>query len=341
MASIKGSSDQKNTQTNSSTSNTAPVNVPQLQKPMKTDEEAERKVTSIYAGPAVRRLAREMGVNLSSVLGSAPRGRISKDDIKAFVKTKLNETPEQNSQQPAMPVIDFSQFGEIEKQSLNRIKQSTARNMTNSWQHIPMVTHFDESDITELEDYRKNALPNMVDSKVTLLAFAVKALGHALKKFPQFNASLDADGKNLILKKYINIGIAVETPLGLMVPVIKGVDKKSVIEIALDAQLLAKQARDRKLPLDAMQGSCMSISSLGGIGGTQFTPIVNAPEVAILGLSKACHKPIYDQVSGTFLPRLMLPLSLTYDHRVIDGAQAAHFAVYLAKLLADIRHLLL
>ncbi len=241
---------------------------------------------SIYAGPAVRLLAREMGINLQEVKGSAPRGRICKDDVKNYVKQNINK-PSAATTEDLLPSIDFSQFGEIESQSLSRIKQATARNMSRSWRHIPMVTQFDESDITELEHYRREILPSQIDSKVTMLAFVVKAVAHALVKFPQFNSSLDPEGKTLILKKYINIGIAVETPQGLMVPVIKDVNNKSLVEIAQAASMLAVQARDKKLPLDAMQGGCFSISSLGGIGGTQFTPIVNSPEVAILGLSKS------------------------------------------------------
>ena len=295
---------------------------------------------SIYAGPAVRLLAREMGINLQEVKGSAPRGRICKDDVKNYVKQNINK-PSAATTEDLLPSIDFSQFGEIESQSLSRIKQATARNMSRSWRHIPMVTQFDESDITELEHYRREILPSQIDSKVTMLAFVVKAVAHALVKFPQFNSSLDPEGKTLILKKYINIGIAVETPQGLMVPVIKDVNNKSLVEIAQAASMLAVQARDKKLPLDAMQGGCFSISSLGGIGGTQFTPIVNSPEVAILGLSKSSKKPVFDESSQSFVPRLMLPLSLTYDHRVIDGAEAARFTIYISGLLQDIRHLLL
>ncbi len=295
---------------------------------------------SIYAGPAVRLLAREMGINLQEVKGSAPRGRICKDDVKDYVKQNINK-PAAVTTVDLLPSIDFSQFGEIESQSLNRIKQATARNMSRSWRHIPMVTQFDESDITELEHYRREILPSQIDSKVTMLAFVVKAVAHALVKFPQFNSSLDPEGKTLILKKYINIGIAVETPQGLMVPVIKDVNNKSLVEIAQAASILARQARDKKLPLDAMQGGCFSISSLGGIGGTQFTPIVNSPEVAILGLSKSSKKPVFDEGTQSFVPRLMLPLSLTYDHRVIDGAEAARFTIYISGLLQDIRHLLL
>lgn len=320
-----------------------PVQAPQSNlKDANTTKDHENSTnTIVYAGPAVRRLAREMGVPLQSINGTSPKGRISKDDIKAYVKNRLNQAAESAPEANQMPIIDFSQFGEIEEQALNRIKQATARNMTRSWQHIPMVTQFDETDITELEKYRREILPSQTDTKVTMLAFVVKAVANALEKFPQFNSSLDSAGKILILKKYINIGIAVETPQGLMVPVIKAVNQKTVVEIAQEASRLAKAARDKKLPLDAMQGGCFSISSLGGIGGTQFTPIVNSPEVAILGLSKSSMKPYYDQDTQSFTPKLMLPLSLTYDHRVVDGAEAARFTVYISSLLKDIRHLLL
>ncbi|MGR6874296.1 2-oxo acid dehydrogenase subunit E2 [Pseudomonas sp. HK3] len=297
--------------------------------------------TTVYAGPAVRRLAREIGISLQAIKGTSSKGRISKDDIKAYVKEILNTPATAMVEADKMPVIDFSQFGPIEKQPLNRIKQATARNMSRSWRHIPMVTQFDETDITDLEHYRREVLPKQIDFKVTMLAFVVKAVAKALEKFPQFNSSIDPDGKILIIKKFINIGIAVETPQGLMVPVIKNVNHKTVVDIAQEAAHLAKAAREKKLPLDAMQGGCFSISSLGGIGGTQFTPIVNAPEVAILGLSRSSMKPVYDYNSQTFLPRLMLPLSLTYDHRVVDGAEAARFTVYISNLLNDIRHLLL
>ena len=295
----------------------------------------------VYAGPAVRRLAREMGVPLQKIKGTAPKGRICKDDVKSYVKDNLNKPAPPSHEQFSQPAIDFSQFGEVHSQPLNRIKQATARNMSSSWRHVPMVSHFEQSDITELEQYRREILPTQVEGKVTMLAFVVKAVVHALQKFPQFNSSLDAHGKNLIIKKYINVGVAVETPQGLMVPVIKGADQKSLLEIALQITTLAKQARDKKLPMDALQGGGFSISSLGGIGGTQFTPIVNAPEVAILGLSRASLQPVFDQVSSGFVPRLMLPMALTYDHRVIDGAEAARFMAYLAELLKDIRHLLL
>ncbi len=301
----------------------------------------ENTETTVYAGPAVRRLAREIGVSLQAIKGTSSKGRISKDDIKAYVKEILNTPATAMVEADKMPVIDFSQFGPIEKQPLNRIKQATARNMSRSWRHIPMVTQFDETDITDLEHYRREVLPKQIDFKVTMLAFVVKAVAKALEKFPQFNSSIDPDGKILIIKKFINIGIAVETPQGLMVPVIKNVNHKTVVDIAQEAAHLAKAAREKKLPLDAMQGGCFSISSLGGIGGTQFTPIVNAPEVAILGLSRSSMKPVYDYNSQTFLPRLMLPLSLTYDHRVVDGAEAARFTVYISNLLNDIRHLLL
>ncbi len=310
--------------------------------PLKSNEAADTSESErVYAGPAVRRLAREMGVLLQKVKGTAPKGRICKDDIKSYVKDNLNKPAPPSHEQFSLPAIDFSQFGEVQSQPLNRIKQATARNMSSSWRHVPMVTHFEQSDITELEHYRREILPTQIEGKMTMLAFVVKAVVHALQKFPQFNSSLDADGKHLIIKKYMNVGVAVETPQGLMVPVIKGADQKNLLEIAQQITTLAKQARDKKLPMDALQGGGFSISSLGGIGGTQFTPIVNAPEVAILGLSRASLQPVYDQTGKGFVPRLMLPMALTYDHRVIDGAEAARFMAYLAGLLKDIRHLLL
>ena len=314
-----------------------PAPTPLMSNGATDTSESER----VYAGPAVRRLAREMGVLLQKVKGTAPKGRICKDDIKSYVKDNLNKPAPPSHEQFSLPAIDFSQFGEVQSQPLNRIKQATARNMSSSWRHVPMVTHFEQSDITELEHYRREILPTQIEGKMTMLAFVVKAVVHALQKFPQFNSSLDADGKNLIIKKYMNVGVAVETPQGLMVPVIKGADQKNLLEIAQKITTLAKQARDKKLPMDALQGGGFSISSLGGIGGTQFTPIVNAPEVAILGLSRASLQPVYDQTDKGFVPRLMLPMALTYDHRVIDGAEAARFMAYLAGLLKDIRHLLL
>ncbi len=294
----------------------------------------------VHAGPAVRKLARELGVDLSQVTGTGPRSRIQKQDLHDFVKQRVNN-PVTSPLTVKGSDEDFSKYGAITEQSLNKIKQVTARNMVASWTTIPQVTQFDEADITELEHYRKTAMGALLPEgvKVSPLAFIAKACAKALKTFPEFNSSLGPNADTLILKQYYNIGIAVDTPDGLLVPVLKGADQKGVVELASESAELAKKARDKKLAMDAMSGASFTISSLGGIGGTAFTPIVNAPQVAILGVSKASYKPVWNGES--FEPRLMLPLSLSYDHRVIDGAQAARFTRYLCELLTDVRHLLL
>lgn len=293
-----------------------------------------------YASPSIRRLAREFGVDLSQVSGSGQKGRITKKDVQAFVKAELS-APKGGIGLPKQPEIDFSKFGEIEVSPLNKIKRLTAENMVRSWLTVPHVTQFDEADITELENFRKSKKQQAEKEgyKLTILAFITKAVAFALKAFPAFNSSISADGSNLIYKKYINIGIAVDTPNGLVVPVVKGANLLSVSEIALEMGRLSQLARDKKLTPKDMSGGSFTISSLGGIGGTAFTPIVNAPEVAILGLSKASMSPVYQD--GAFIPRLMLPLSLSYDHRVIDGAEAARFTRHLGLLLTDIRNLLI
>lgn len=296
----------------------------------------------VSAGPAVRRMARELGVNLMDVKGHGRKGRITKEDIQAYVKTRLSEQPASGSVGiAAAPLIDFSQFGEIETKPLNKIKKLTGANVHRSWITIPHVTQFDAADITDVEAFRKVEAERVKDKgyKLTLLAFVCAVVSKALRTFPQFNASLDATGANLIYKKYCNIGIAVETPNGLVVPVIKNVDKLSIAEIAGEMARLSVKARDKGLMPADMSGGCFTISSLGGIGGTSFTPIVNSPEVAILGLSRAEIKPVYEQ--GAFQPRLMLPLSLSYDHRVIDGAEAARFTRFICDNLSDIRRILL
>ncbi len=298
--------------------------------------------TIVFAGPAVRRVAREFGVNLSEVKGSGRKGRITKEDVQAYVKARLSEQPVAGSfVLPASPVIDFSQFGEIETKPLNKIKKLTGMNVHRSWVTIPHVTQFDSADITEIEAFRKSEAEQTKDKgyKLTLLAFVCAVVAKALREYPQFNASLDATGANLIYKKYYNIGIAVETPNGLVVPVIKNVDQLSVTEVAMEMGRLSVKARDKGLMPADMTGGCFTISSLGGIGGTSFTPIVNSPEVAILGLSRSEIKPVYQ--NGAFQPRLMLPLSLSYDHRVIDGAEAARFTRYISDCLSDIRRILL
>ncbi|MEH6449462.1 MAG: dihydrolipoyllysine-residue acetyltransferase [Oleispira sp.] len=294
----------------------------------------------IHAGPAVRKLAREFGVDLAQVKGTGVRGRVTKDNVQDHVKSVLQNPQIAGSGIPKVTEIDFSKFGDIESLPLNKIKLATAKNMTAAWLNAPQVTQFDHADISELEAFRKqvNAKPN-VEQKLSAVPFVMKALAAAMKEFPQFNASLSADGKSLIYKKYINIGVAVDTPNGLLVPVIRNVDQKSVTEIARDLTDKAQKARSGRLGLADMQGGCLSVSSLGGIGGTAFTPIVNAPEVAILGLSRAEMKPVWN--GSEFVPKLILPLSLSYDHRVIDGAEAARFSQRLAVLLGDIRHLVL
>lgn len=295
---------------------------------------------TVHAGPAVRKLARELGVDLTQVRGSGPRDRIQKHDLHDFVKQRVNN-PISSPLSVKGSDEDFSKYGEISETALTKIKQVTARNMVASWTTIPQVTQFDEADITELEAYRKQSMGALLPEgvKVSPLAFIVKACVKALKAFPEFNSSLGPNADTLILKQYFNIGIAVDTPDGLLVPVIKAADQKGVVEVATASSDLAKKAREKKLPMDAMSGASFTISSLGGIGGTSFTPIVNAPQVAILGVSKASYKPVWN--GQEFEPRLMLPLSMSYDHRVIDGAQAARFTRYLCELLTDVRHLLL
>ncbi|QJE00808.1 dihydrolipoyllysine-residue acetyltransferase [Massilia forsythiae] len=308
---------------------------------------------SAHASPSVRKFARELGVDLGKVKGSGPKSRITQQDVQAFVKGALAAGP---TAAPAAggagigglsllpwPSLDFSKFGPTELQPLPRIKKISGPNLHRNWVMIPHVTHFEEADVTDLEKFRvdSNAAYAKAKStnKLTMLAFVIKASVAALKKFPAFNSSLDEAGANLILKQYYNIGFAADTPNGLVVPVIKDADKKSVSQIATEMTELSAQARDGKLSPANMQGATFTISSLGGIGGTAFTPIINAPEVAILGLSKSAMKPVWD--GEAFQPRLMLPLSLSYDHRVIDGAGAARFAAYLADVLADLRKTLL
>jgi pyruvate dehydrogenase E2 component (dihydrolipoamide acetyltransferase) len=297
----------------------------------------------VHAGPAVRKQAREYGVDLGEVKGSGRQGRVLKEDIQTYVKKRLSEPAAASGGAgiPAVPEVDFSKFGETELVPMSRIKQASAKNLHRSWLNVPHVTQFDEADITELEAFRKqqNTELQKDGTKLTPLAFLVKACVNALQTYPQFNSSLQADYKNLIHKHYYNIGVAVETPDGLVVPVIKDADKKGIVELATETSELAAKARDKKLPMDAMQGATFTISSLGGIGGTKFTPIVNAPEVAILGVSRSKVEPVWN--GNEFVPRTILPLSLSYDHRAIDGAEAARFTNYLGKVLTDVRRLLL
>ena len=298
---------------------------------------------AVHAGPAVRRLAREFGVDLGQVAGTGPKSRILKDDVAKWVKNRLKEPQKAvgGAGIPEIPDQDFSKFGDIEVKSLNRIQQITAQNMVRNWLNMPMVTQFDEADVTDLEAFRQSLKPEMEkrEVKISPLAFFVKALASAMHEFPNFNVSLLADGKQYVQKHYVNIGIAVDTPNGLIVPVIKDADKKSVWQIAEEIIDYARRGRKGQVKPNEMQGGCITISSLGGLGGTAFTPIVNAPEVAILGLSKNMVKPHWN--GKEFVPRTFTPLSLSYDHRAVNGADAAKFTTYLCTVLGDIRRLVL
>jgi len=309
-------------------------------------------VNAPHASPSVRKFARELGVNLAVVQGTGPKGRITPDDVRNFVKAAVagvGSSPASVAKGGSgvgldllpWPKVDFTKFGEIEEQELSRIKKLSGPNLHRNWVMIPHVTQFDEADITDLEQFRKdtNAALAKQGVKLTMLAFVMKACVAVLKKYPAFNASLNESGDKLIVKKYWNIGFAADTPNGLVVPVIKGVDQKGFAQIANELGELSAQARDGKLKGADMQGATFTVSSLGGVGGTMFTPIINAPEVAILGLSKSAMKPVWN--GKEFEPRLMLPLSLSYDHRVIDGAMAARFTTELAGVLADMRKVLL
>ncbi len=303
--------------------------------------------TLVHAGPAVRRIAREFGVDLTKVTATGPKSRILKTDVQQFVKSRLqvadaNSTVVGGFALPNAPKVDFSKFGEIETQQLTKIQKASGANLSRNWISIPHVTQFNEADITELESFRKSQKEYAAQQnvKLTPLVFLIKAVIAALKAFPKFNSSLSSDGQSLILKKYFHIGVAVDTPNGLVVPVIRDADKKGLLELARELGEVSEKARTKGLSMSDMQGGCFSISSLGGIGGTAFTPIINAPEVAILGVSRMQWKPICDK-DGASKTRLMLPLSLSYDHRVIDGAVGARFIVYLSERLSDIRTLLL
>lgn len=305
------------------------------------DSGERRRKTDIYAGPAVRKLARELGVDLRKVTGTGPRGRIAKADLVAFVKKAVQEPSSVGHGLPRIPDVDFSQFGEIDIQPMSKLHKITAANMQRSWLNVPHVTQFDEADITELEAFRATLKPDMEKRgiKVTPVAFLFKAAAAALRATPAFNASLSGDGESIVFKHYVHIGMAVDTPAGLMVPVVRDVDKKGIWELSEEIAELAAKARDRKLKPNDMQGGCFTISSLGGIGGTGFTPIVNAPEVGILGVSKLAIKPMY--IDGDLQPRKMLPLSLSYDHRAVNGGDAGRFFTFLSAVLADVRRLVL
>jgi len=302
----------------------------------------------VHAGPAVRQLAREFGVELTAVGSTGPHGRVLKEDVQVYVKAMMQKAKEApaggatgGAGIPPIPVVDFSRYGETEEVPMTRLMQLGASSLHRSWLNIPHVTQFDQADITELEAFRiaQKAVAEKAGVKLTVLPLLLKAAAHLLKELPDFNSSLAPSGKAIIRKKYVNIGFAVDTPEGLLVPVIKNVDQKSLLQLAAEAAALAEKARSKKLSADDMQGACFTISSLGHIGGTGFTPIVNAPEVAILGVSKATIQPVWD--GKAFQPKLMLPLSLSYDHRVINGAAAARFTKRLSELLGDIRTMLL
>ena len=314
--------------------------------PVAFDAQAVLPANVPHASPAVRLYARELGVDLGKVAGQGRKGRITREDVNAFVKASLAAgvaaAPVASGNGLNLlpwPKVDFAKFGAIESQPLSRIKKISGANLARNWAMIPHVTQFDQADITEMEAFRKKMGEENPNQKITPLVFLIKAAVAALKAFPSFNASLDDTGENLIFKRYFHIGIAVDTPDGLVVPVIRDADQKGLLQLAAELGEISKKARDKKLSGADMQGGCFSISSLGGIGGTSFTPIINAPEVAIMGVSKSEMKPVWN--GATFEPRLMLPLSLSYDHRVIDGAEAARFATFFARQLADIRRLLL
>jgi pyruvate dehydrogenase E2 component (dihydrolipoamide acetyltransferase) len=313
--------------------------------PAKVDEGAFAKV---HASPSVRHFARELGVDLGKVQGSGRKGRITKEDVQGFVKQVMSGAAAPAAALsgggtgiPPIPPVDFAKFGPIETKPLSKIKRLTGVNLSRSWLNLPHVTYHEETDITETEAFRKSIGEEAKkrEVRVTMLSFLLKAAAAALKEFPTFNSSMDPSGESLILKKYCHIGVAVDTPDGLVVPVIRDVDQKNLFELSAELGEFSAKARAKKLMPGDMQGGCFTISSLGGIGGTGFTPIVNAPEVAILGVTRSKMAPVWNGTA--FVPRLMLPLSLSYDHRVIDGAQGARFVTYLAGLISDVRRLLL
>lgn len=329
----------------------APAKAVEAERPVPLLVPAPSASAEVYAGPAVRKLARELGVDLAKVGGTGLKGRIQKEDIHEFVKVRLSGAvsvaagagggTSSGSGIPQVEDIDFSKFGPVEEVEMTKLHRVTAANMTKCWLNVPHVTQFDEADITDLDDFRaaQKALADKKGIKLTPLPFIVKACAQALAEHPQFNVSLHSSGTKLIRKKYINIGVAVATPAGLMVPVIKNADKKSIWEIGKEIAELAAKAKDRKLSREDMEGGCFTVTSLGNMGGTGFTPIVNAPEVAILGVSRASIKPVYK--NGQFVPRNMLPFSLSYDHRAVNGVDGGMFCTYLGQLLSDIRLMVL
>ena len=331
------------TRKSESTSSGTVSKEPARRPPPLTMSVNQKSFLRAHASPSIRKFARELGVDLSQVHGSGRKERITKEDVQEFVKQALGGTASgaaaAGSGIPAMPEIDFSKFGPVEIKPLSRIQKKAAVNLHRGWLNLPIVTHHDEADITELEHFRKSLKDEAAKQgvKVTPLAFLLKACVVAIRKHPNFNSSLTVDKENLVLKKYLHIGVAVDTPDGLVVPVIRDVEQKGLLELAKELGEVSEKARAKKLKTNDIQGGCFSISSLGGIGGTSFTPLVNAPEVAILGVTRSRMMPVWN--GKEFLPRLMLPMDLTYDHRVIDGAQAARFMVDLCEILSDMRRM--
>ncbi len=320
----------------------APVLEVELKKPEPPQPELVLQDTSsadtVFASPGVRRLARELGINLQIIKGSGQKGRITKDDLNGYIKLQMALS---SGTIPAPPLeIDFSQWGQIEIQKLTRIKRITGQRLQQAWQSIPHVTQFDEADITDLDAYRTELKTEVVEQgvKITFLPFLMKAVAIVLKEMPEFNSSLDHTGQNLVLKNYYHLGIAVDTPSGLTVPVVRDVDKKSIIDLSVDLMDLSTRARDKKLKPAEMKGGTFTLSSLGGIGGTGFSPIVNLPEVAIMGVSRSAWKQVFDKTSEEFVTRFIMPFSVSYDHRVIDGAAAAIFTSRFASVLSDLSH---
>ena len=320
----------------------APVLEVELKKPEPPQLELVLQDTSsadtVFASPGVRRLARELGINLQIIKGSGQKGRITKDDLNGYIKLQMALS---SGTIPAPPLeIDFSQWGQIEIQKLTRIKRITGQRLQQAWQSIPHVTQFDEADITDLDAYRTELKTEVVEQgvKITFLPFLMKAVAIVLKEMPEFNSSLDHTGQNLVLKNYYHLGIAVDTPSGLTVPVVRDVDKKSIIDLSVDLMDLSTRARDKKLKPAEMKGGTFTLSSLGGIGGTGFSPIVNLPEVAIMGVSRSAWKQVFDKTSEEFVTRFIMPFSVSYDHRVIDGAAAAIFTSRFASVLSDLSH---
>lgn len=320
----------------------APVLEVELKKPEPPQPELVLQDTSsadtVFASPGVRRLARELGINLQIIKGSGQKGRITKDDLNGYIKLQMALS---SGTIPAPPLeIDFSQWGQIEIQKLTRIKRITGQRLQQAWQSIPHVTQFDEADITELDAYRKELKTEVAKQgvKITFLPFLMKAVAIVLKEMPEFNSSLDHTGQNLVLKNYYHLGIAVDTPSGLTVPVVRDVDKKSIIDLSADLMDLSTRARDKKLKPAEMKGGTFTLSSLGGIGGTGFSPIVNLPEVAIMGVSRSAWKQVFDKTSREFVTRFIMPFSVSYDHRVIDGAAAAIFTSRFSSVLSDLSH---